>query len=71
MYILYSEKPNKYYVGACINLERRLYEHNIGHSKFTSTGVPWLLKYKEKFPELALAKKCESQIKKDKIKKIY
>ncbi|MBX3242637.1 MAG: GIY-YIG nuclease family protein [Chitinophagaceae bacterium] len=39
-YILYSEKLNKYYAGACIDLERRLYEHNIGHSKFTPTGIP-------------------------------
>ncbi|RYY70942.1 MAG: GIY-YIG nuclease family protein, partial [Chitinophagaceae bacterium] len=46
-YIIFSEKLNKYYVGACINLERRLAEHNIGHSKFTSTGVPWKLVYKE------------------------
>jgi putative endonuclease len=44
-YILYSAKLNKYYVGACINMERRLYEHNLGHSKFTSTGVPWKIVY--------------------------
>ncbi|WP_407640574.1 GIY-YIG nuclease family protein [Algoriphagus boritolerans] len=23
-------------------MDRRLYEHNLGHSKFTSTGVPWV-----------------------------
>ncbi|MCY7293079.1 MAG: GIY-YIG nuclease family protein, partial [Ferruginibacter sp.] len=40
IYIIYSEKLNKYYTCACINLERRLYEHNIGHSKFTSVGLP-------------------------------
>lgn len=40
VYIIYSEKLDKYYVGACIDLKRRLYEHNIGHSKFTSTGMP-------------------------------
>ena len=39
-YILFSEKLNKYYVGACIDMDRRLYEHNIGHSKFTSTEIP-------------------------------
>ena len=39
LYIIYSEKLNKYYVGAYIDLERRLYEHNIGHAKFTSTGI--------------------------------
>jgi len=65
-YIIYSEKLNKYYVGACTNLERRLYEHNIGHSKFTSTGIPWVLKYQEAFDTLQEAKQRESAIKKRK-----
>jgi len=43
------EKLNKYYVGSCVNLERRLYEHNIGHSKFTSTGIPWKIIHSEKY----------------------
>ena len=51
-YILYSTKLNKYYVGACIDIDRRLYEHNIGHSKFTSTGIPWQLMYTEEFETL-------------------
>ncbi|MGK2863587.1 MAG: GIY-YIG nuclease family protein [Chitinophagaceae bacterium] len=69
MYILYSDRLKKYYVGACSDLERRLHEHNTGHSKFTSTGVPWVLKYKEEFPDLRLAKKRETQIKKMKSSK--
>ena len=68
-YILYSAKLNKYYVGACIDLERRLYEHNIGHSKFTSLGVPWELKYTEIFETLPEAKKRELVIKKKKSRK--
>ncbi|HMT95534.1 MAG TPA: GIY-YIG nuclease family protein [Ferruginibacter sp.] len=68
-YILYSEKLNKYYVGACINLERRLYEHNIGHSAFTSLGLPWILCYKEQFDDLITAKKRETYIKKQKSRK--
>lgn len=56
-YILFSSKLNKYYIGACSDLERRLYEHNIGHSKFTSTGVPWILKHSEFFETLQEAKK--------------
>ena len=68
-YILYSEKLDKYYVGACIDLVRRVYEHNIGHSKFTSTGTPWVLKYEEEFPDLAAAKKREAYIKKQKSRK--
>ena len=69
VYIIYSEKINKYYVGACIDLERRLYEHNIGHSKFTSTGMPWLLKHKEEFENLPEAKIREAYIKKMKSRK--
>jgi len=63
-YILYSEKLNKYYVGACIDIDRRLKEHNTGHSKYTSTGLPWILKYKEEFETLQEAKKRELTIKK-------
>ena len=69
MYILFSEKVNKYYIGACIDLERRLYEHNIGHSKFTSTGIPWQLKYAEEFATLQEAKRRELAIKKMKSRK--
>ena len=63
LYILYSSKLNKYYVGACANIERRLYEHNIGHSKFTSTGLPWRLMYTEEFKTLQEAKQREKKIK--------
>ncbi len=68
-YILYSERLGKYYIGACTNMERRLYEHNIGHSIFTSNGIPWELKYCEEHQNLGEAKKRERQIKKTKSKK--
>jgi putative endonuclease len=68
-YVIYSGKLNKYYIGACIDLERRLHEHNIGHSKFTSTGMPWVLKYNEVFETLPEAKRRELQIKKMKSRK--
>ena len=64
VYILYSKKIDKYYVGACTDLDRRLYEHNLGHSKFTSTGIPWELVYKEEWDDLILAKQRELKIKK-------
>jgi putative endonuclease len=69
LYILFSEKLNKYYIGACTNLDRRLYEHNIGHSKFTSKGIPWTLVYQEAFDDLISAKRREAQIKKMKSRK--
>jgi putative endonuclease len=69
MYILYSKKLDKYYIGACIDMNRRLYEHNIGHSKFTSLGMPWELVYTEQFESLAEAKARELKIKKMKSRK--
>ena len=69
MYILYSGRLNKYYVGACKDIKRRLYEHNIGHSKFTSLGIPWILVYSENFEDLKAAKEREMQIKKKKSRK--
>ena len=68
-YILFSKKINKYYVGACIDLNRRLHEHNIGHSKFTSTGTPWELVHQEQWEDLISAKRRESEIKKKKSRK--
>ncbi|HEY6063538.1 MAG TPA: GIY-YIG nuclease family protein [Chitinophagaceae bacterium] len=68
-YILYSKKLGKYYIGSCINLERRLYEHNIGHSKFTSLGIPWIIVYTEKNETAGLAQKREKSIKRMKSKK--
>ena len=68
-YILYSAKLNKYYVGACIDMGRRFYEHNIGHSKFTSAGLPWLLMYKRQYETLVEAKKGEAYIKRMKSRK--
>ena len=50
-------------------MDRRLYEHNIGHSKFTSTGIPWKILYKEEFDTLLLAKQRETEIKPMKSKK--
>ena len=50
-------------------MNRRMKEHNTGHSKFTSTGVPWMLKYQEEFETLQEAKKREQAIKKMKSRK--
>ena len=63
-YILFSYKLNKYYVGSCLDIERRLNEHNLGHSKFTSTGIPWKLVYFEEFETELEARRREMQIKK-------
>ncbi|TAH41643.1 MAG: GIY-YIG nuclease family protein [Bacteroidetes bacterium] len=69
VYILFSKKLNKHYIGACKDIDRRIYEHNIGHSKFTKTGLPWELMYVEEYEDLAKAKKRELEIKKKKSRK--
>ena len=66
VYILFSKKLNKFYIGVSVDIDRRLNEHNSGKSKFTSRGVPWQLMYTEVFPTLIEAKKRELQIKKRK-----
>ncbi len=68
-YILYSTKLNKYYVGSTPDLERRLHEHNRGKEKFTKTGVPWVLMYREVFADLKSARQREYYIKKMKSRK--
>lgn len=49
VYILYSKKLNKRYIGSSNNLQRRLTEHNSGNCKFTLSGIPWKLIYYEVF----------------------
>ena len=43
VYILFSPKLDKYYVGSTTDLSRRLEEHNRGKERFTKTGIPWSL----------------------------
>ena len=68
-YILYSQKLDKYYIGSCINLEMRLRQHNSGASKFTKTGIPWVIMYTEDYTLLLEARRRELQIKRMKSRK--
>ncbi|PCE64812.1 GIY-YIG nuclease family protein [Sediminicola luteus] len=43
VYILFSEKLNKYYVGYTNDLSERIERHNTSRSKYTSRGIPWKL----------------------------
>jgi len=68
-YILYSQKLDKFYVGSTNDVVRRLADHNRGKSGFTRTGIPWVLKYSEKFNDRASAVRREMEIKKRKERK--
>ena len=49
VYVLWSAKLSKRYVGSSSDPRRRLEQHNAGHSAFTSRGTPWVLKYIEDY----------------------
>ena len=71
VYILYSKKLNKYYIGSCLNLEVRIGEHlnkklNDG---FTSKSDDWELFYSINELEYKQARSIEAHIKKMKSKK--
>ena len=59
VYILFSERLNKYYVGSTTNIERRIIEHNTGLSTFTKSGMPWSVAYTENYDDMTSAKKRE------------
>ena len=64
VYVLYSKKTDKYYIGFTANLIDRLKHHNSGATKSTKTGRPWFVVYKEKIPDKRSAWLRERQIKK-------
>lgn len=49
VYIMYSKKLNKKYIGYTQDLKSRLKQHNLGKVVFTSKGIPWQLIYYESF----------------------
>ncbi len=48
VYIIYSEKYDKYYKGFSLNPEKRLVYHNALKSRYTSNFTPWEIVYIEK-----------------------
>ena len=49
VYILYSRKLGKKYIGFSTNIIKRLQQHNKGESTFTSRGIPWRIIYYQCF----------------------
>ena len=63
LYVLWSEKLSKRYVGYTSDLTKRLQEHNQGGSKFTKSGIPWKIIYSEEFSSKTDAIKREAFLK--------
>ena len=66
VYILYSEKCNRYYVGYAADIELRLERHNKGIVTATKNCRPYILQAQKSFSSENEARKEESRIKKQK-----
>ena len=69
IYILYSSKVDKYYVGESEDVNARLKSHLSGISKFTSIADDWKLVYSEEYETRTEAVRREREIKKKKSRK--
>jgi putative endonuclease len=69
VYIIYSEKIDRYYTGITENLSWRLERHNQGWGRYTKRGMPWKIVYNEEFINKSDALKRECEIKNRKSKK--
>jgi putative endonuclease len=63
VYILYSIKNRRSYVGTTNNLDKRLKQHNNGEVKSTRAWRPWILIYSEQYEILNDARKREWNLK--------
>ena len=63
VYIIYSGKIDKYYIGFSADITERLLKHNRSTRGFSSTGKPWSLVYTEHFKVKKDALEREKQLK--------
>ena len=72
VYILYSEKADKFYTGSCLDLKTRMTQHasKTFVDSYTSNINDWILFYQIPSLEQTTARKIEAHIKKMK-SKIY
>ncbi len=63
VYILFSQRTGRYYVGSTEDISRRLREHNAGRSLSTRAGVPWEVVHLEGCSKRSAAVLLENRIK--------
>jgi putative endonuclease len=68
VYIIESEKQDRYYIGQTENLESRLKRHNQGRNISTKAYIPWRLKWWKLYDTRAEAIREEMKLKR--IKKV-
>lgn len=70
LYILQSQKTGRYYIGACVDPDRRLAQHNANANASTRNKGPWSRVALVPFASLIVAKKAESFLKRQKSRRI-
>lgn len=63
VYIIQSQKTNKYYIGHTVDFEDRLSRHNRGAVRSTKYGVPWKPIHLEQHQTKSEAYRREMEIK--------
>ncbi|OGF40391.1 hypothetical protein A2477_02715 [Candidatus Falkowbacteria bacterium RIFOXYC2_FULL_47_12] len=63
VYIIYSKKSNKTYVGSSNNFKRRITQHNGNEVLSTRNKGPWVPLYVEFYPSEKLARHREKELK--------
>ena len=63
VYILYSAKIRKTYVGLSSNLDARIKSHNVSNKGWTVRGRPWIIVHSEAFGSKVLAIAREKELK--------
>ena len=65
VYILFSPKLNKFYVGSCLDLDQRLLDHKnkIYQNSYTTLADDWQLYYSIEELDGTVARKIETYIK--------
>ena len=62
VYIIYSEKLDRYYIGVTQNLEERIKKHNRNNRGFTGKAIDWELQHQEVFETKTEALRREKEI---------
>ena len=63
VYVLQSLVNNRRYIGSTNDINRRLLEHNSGHTKYTRLTRPFKLIYQEEYSTLVEAVRRELELK--------
>ena len=69
VYILQSQSNDRYYIGSCADIVKRLERHNAGATSSTKACRPWKVVYSERFNDKSEALKRENYIKRMKSRK--